>query len=357
MRILHVCQFLGIGGLEQVLFLLAQEQIALGHEVHLVVYDHDQRWVEKFQKANIRVMTQIKKKKGIDLSMLDQFENIIGDYDIVHTHDLNPGFYFALLKFRMKIQGKKLSFIHTTHGMEHLKLDPKTFIFEALLGIMADKILTVSPKFQNFYQAQFFTKSSKVELIENGTKVPAETRFPKPQKLIDDLNLNPEQPIALYIARVVPLKGQLELIQKYKDLDHQLLLVGPSGDQKYFNQCKENLSSNIKMLGSRADINDLIDLCDYYVSHSFHEGLPISVLEAGARNKPCLLLSIPGHIQFNKESHCVDLFQENEFKDKLETLPEISSKLSTNFRILIEKKYSSNAMTEKVMSCYREVIC
>lgn len=352
MRILHICQFLGVGGLEQVLFLLAKEQIKQGHSVELCVYDHDRRWVEKFENAGVKIHKNIQKKPGIDLSLLKQFKPLIDNVEIVHTHDLNPGFYVSLYLARFLGQKRTFQFIHTTHGMEHIQEEPKTRVFEAILGVMADKILTVSPKFQQFYQNQFFTKNNKIKLIENGTEIENRQTYPKPENLLDELELTTSLPIALYIARVVPLKGQWEMIELYRQLNHQLLLVGPIGNDQYYNKCSANLPSNIKFLGNRDDISDLIDLSDYYISHSFHEGLPISVLEAGARNKPCLLYDIPGHSQFNHRKNCVVLFNSGNFDSKLEELRNSGVELTKNFFELIETHYSARAMANKVLKSY-----
>ena len=49
MKIMHICQFLGVGGLEKVLYSLIKEQLKLGHQVEVVVYDHDRVWVDKFK--------------------------------------------------------------------------------------------------------------------------------------------------------------------------------------------------------------------------------------------------------------------------------------------------------------------
>lgn len=355
MRILHFCQFLGIGGLEQVLYLTIKEQIKQGHEVHLCVYDHDQRWVQKFKDGGIQVLTHIKKRKGIDLSLVSAFNQLARDYDIIHSHDLNPGFYLALLKLRNFFLGKVFHFIHTTHGMEHLKTDPKSKTLEALLGLTASRIITVSPKFKEFYQNQVFTKKSKVHLIENGTEITVD-HSSKNIEIIKEFSLDQNKPIALYVARVVPLKGQFELINFYRELDHQLLVVGPSGDDDYYTKCSVDLPKHIKLTGARSDINNLIDTCDYYVSHSLHEGLPISVIEAGARKKPCLLYDIPGHSQFNKNEKCVELFNKSTFYESLDRLLNKRDSLIHSFYQLIRSDYSAESMTLKVLGVYEELI-
>lgn len=355
MRILHVCQFLGVGGLEQVLYLLIKHQLELGHKVEMIVYDHDRRWVPKFQKLGITVHTEYTKKPGVDWALLPILNRFIPQYDIIHTHDLNPAIYLSLLKIKNWFKGKKTTFIHTTHGMEHITQEPETRWYERLIGFCAHKIITVSPKFKEYYSSQWFTRKHKIHQIDNGTEIAATFQRAAKNSFLKDLGLNPTKPTAVYVARVVPLKGQKELIDFYKNSEHQLLLVGPSGDESYYKQCEKSLTPNIKMLGSRSDINEILDQSDYYISYSFHEGLPISVLEAGSRKVPCLLYDIPGHKQFNTRDEAVCLFNEKNLKEKQTEFMAKKEQLATHFFELILEKYSSLAMTKKVLAIYREV--
>lgn len=355
MRIIHLCQFLGVGGLEQVLYLLIKEQLKLGHKVEVIVYDRDRRWVEKYKNLGIKVHTDYQKKSGLDLDLINYISKKIQDFDIVHTHDLNPAIYLAIFKIKRLFSFNKVNFVHTTHGMEHIKLAPKTRIYEALIGFLANKIICVSPKFQEYYHSQFFTSKDKVRLIDNGVDIDPNYQKKLNSETLIALGLDSSRPIAIYVARVVPLKGQLELINIYKELNHQLLIVGPSGDDNYYQECEKNCPDNIKMLGSREDIQDLLDVSNYYISHSFHEGLPISVLEAGSRKLPCLLYNIPGHEQFNHQFECVVLFSKNDFKLKLAYLEKNSKILIESFRQLIINNYSIKNMAQKVVDLYLEV--
>jgi len=341
MKITHICQFLGVGGLEQVLFLLVSEQIKLNLKVELIVYDHDRRWVEKFEALGVVVHIEYLKKPGYDFQLLKYLKNKTKDSDIIHTHDLNPALYIAPLK----LLGLSKNFIHTTHGMEHLKTHPKTKIYENFIGFCASKIICVSESFKNYYQSQLMTKKNKVIQIDNGIQTEI--------KVSKNKNKN-QQRTAIYVARVTKLKGQLELIKIFNELDDKLILVGPSGNTDYWDKCKKNLSPNISMLGSREDINELLSQADYYVSHSFHEGLPISVLEAGVSNLPCILYDIPGHRLFNSSIDCVSLFKNsNEFKTAINNIDKIDT---DRFYQQICKNYSSKTMSDKIHQIYKDIL-
>ena len=92
LKIAHFTQFLGIGGLEKIILDLSLKQMSLGHQVEVVVYDEQQEWVSFFKEKGILVRSEIKKKKGLDFSLVDQFSDLIlhSHYDIIHTHDINP---------------------------------------------------------------------------------------------------------------------------------------------------------------------------------------------------------------------------------------------------------------------------
>ncbi|MCO4755600.1 MAG: glycosyltransferase, partial [Bacteriovoracaceae bacterium] len=173
MKIVHICQFLGVGGLERVLLSLCQEQLKRGDSVELVVYDTDRRWVQKFDQAGVEVHQDYQKAPGYDFGLLSYLEKRTLNADIVHTHDLNPALYLAPLRIihALKLKRRPVTFLHTTHGMEHLDLAPKTKLYEAFIGMISPKIVTVSPKFLDYYQSQPLTRSSKVHHINNGTQL------------------------------------------------------------------------------------------------------------------------------------------------------------------------------------------
>ena len=51
-----------------------------------------------FQESGIKVYSDYNKKEGYDLSLITYLDKFIHDYDIIHTHDLNPMMYISPLK-------------------------------------------------------------------------------------------------------------------------------------------------------------------------------------------------------------------------------------------------------------------
>lgn len=358
MKITHVCQFLGVGGLEKVLHSLIKEQIKRGHEVSVIVYDYDKRWAQKFRDLGIKVEDTYQKNKGYDWALLKYLKRALSEADIVHTHDLNPMLYVGVLRLTGRLNSET-RLVHTTHGMEHIDQSPKTRLYEIFLGLAAEKIVCVSEAFAGHYLCQFGTRKSKVELIENGTPLEKKQRdYKRKISLGKEFELDPTKLIGAYVGRVCPMKGQLDLIKRFEREGRQLLIIGPASDEVYYKECQEACGSYVKMTGAREDVSDLLSGADFFVSNSLHEGLPIAALEAGANGLPCYLSDIPGHRLFNKEADCVSIFMDlDDLMVKIDQHKKTAVALSENLLNLIKRKYSSEAMETKYNSVYEDLIC
>ncbi len=358
MRILHVCQFLGIGGLEKVLLDLCKEQIKCGHQVSLIVYDNDQRWNNRFREIGVKLNNDYLKSDGFDLELINRLQQVVFKHDIVHTHDLNPAIYLGTLSLINLVKyGKRVQFVHTTHGMEHIKARPITKLYELLVGLTASKIISVSEAFKLYYEKQPLTKLSKLHVVKNGVELPDQSTNCPRSTLCEEFNLDHSRPIGVYVARITPLKDQLRLIESYRDSNHQLVLVGPPSDHTYFTRCRERITPNIVLTGARDDIMELLRMADYYISTSKHEGLPISVLEAGVIELPCLLSRIPGHLLFNQHKECVSILGHTDHPlNAIEDFLKNAHRLTRNFKEEIIDRYSAHTMYKEYLSIYQEVL-
>ncbi|MGX2961389.1 glycosyltransferase family 1 protein [Peribacillus sp. JNUCC 23] len=70
-----------------------------------------------------------------------------------------------------------------------------------------------------------------------------------------------------------------------------LVLVGDGPLKKEIQEkvTKLQLDSKVKFIGIRSDINRILQAFDVFVFPSFHEGLPVSLIEAQAAGLPCLI--------------------------------------------------------------------
>jgi len=120
--------------------------------------------------------------------------------------------------------------------------------------------------------------------------------------------------IFTFIGRMVREKGIFELVEAFKRIVREyphakLLLIGgfleSERDQESFHQLlKEFEHDNIKYLGLRNDIPLLLRASDVFILPSHREGLPRSIIEAMAMEKPIIATNIRGCREevFNNEN-------------------------------------------------------
>lgn len=366
MNIIHVTQFLGIGGLEKIIYHLALEQQARGHRVKVYVYDYEQTWVDYFRKSGLEVITPEVKKNGYDISLLKRMNQDLFSFDIIHTHDLNPMMYLAPIMLWKKITFKKTPrLIHTTHGLDHIKKNKKIKWYENIVSRMTNRLVAVSEKIGDFYLKTLKMPLEKISIIPNGIalykgEISEELRLEKRQWICQKHSLDPSRPILLSLSRITPLKDQKFLIECLNlRPGYQLLIAGPASDRLYYDELKNLETKNIFLIGAQEAVNDYNIGCDLYLSASTHEGIPVAVLEALAVETPCLISDIAGHLTLNQYGHLIDSYKIHDQFDFLEKCDEIVKNISLtkkrckNSRTIVEKQYSVSTMVNHYLEVYQ----
>jgi glycosyltransferase involved in cell wall biosynthesis len=317
MKILHLTQYISPGGLEKVIFDLSLEQQKSNNSVAVCVYGDLREWIPKFTEAGIEVIEIELRRNSFDWKRIPRLFKIINEFDIIHTHDLGPLFYYGLtLILRSLCFKKKKKSIHTIHGLQNPSNNKKYAFYEKVFLNFISKIVCVGEELKKTYSSLAPQFEKKLHYIPNGVsikKYPFNEKEISRKSLIEEFKLEQDCKIILYVARILPLKNQAFLIDYFVNHpQYNLLLVGPISNQEYFDSLKKT-SKNILFLGSRHDIDNLILATDIYVSSSTSEGLPLSVLEAMSLKTPCLLSNIKAHTQLstNNNIKCCELYQED----------------------------------------------
>jgi len=109
------------------------------------------------------------------------------------------------------------------------------------------------------------------------------------------LGIAPEQKIVLTAVRAVPWKGVSELIEWWKDLpqDYVLVVAGDGPELSKWKDLakKQNLGERIRFLGriDRQNMARWYRAADLFVLHSGYEGYPHVIAEAVSVGLPCLV--------------------------------------------------------------------
>ena len=176
------------------------------------------------------------------------------------------------------------------------------FAIEKLNCYLAHQIITVNQDLAQ--QLQNICRNKTVSILGPGSAcgiaedmfLPECTTYVNKTKI--QLNIKQKEFVFLYIGRPVKRKGFLDIISSFNALNQQsnysskLIMCGIK--QKDLQKYNIKLCHNIITLGFVNDIAVYLDIANVLVLPSQSEGLPYSVIEAGAKNTPAILTNYPG---------------------------------------------------------------
>ena len=218
-------------------------------------------------------------------------------YFAVHSH-INNMNAWVMLSAKIANISKRISHSHDTHGKEGDFLHRKFHALETfLIKKYATEYLACSLEAGNYlYGKKLFEKKGKI--INNGIDVEKFISNQKENKdLQKQLDIPTECPLIIgNISRFESKKNQLFLIDIFRNiLSYEpkaiLLLGGVDGGQLHLCRKKVEefkIDENVRFIGVRKDMPDVLGLIDIYVFPSLYEGLGIVLLEAQASGCYCV---------------------------------------------------------------------
>jgi glycosyltransferase involved in cell wall biosynthesis len=143
-----------------------------------------------------------------------------------------------------------------------------------------------------------------IRIIPNGIET-ARYQLESPgEKIKQELGMEPEDPLITTIGTLSPVKNQAMLIKAVAQVVSvypklRLIIVGEGPLKKELVALQEEmgLKQQLRFLGLRKDIPEILAGTDIFVSTSLYEGLPLSILEAMAAGKPVVATAVPGTLE------------------------------------------------------------
>jgi len=292
-RLIHIITGLGIGGAEKVVYDLCRFANKEEFDSSVFVIGKYNEMLPLFKADNIKVQfiqhLSINRNIPIVSRFLNAFFRLIGilqliketnkkeHIDIIHAHMAYPGVIAPFIKLLYP----SIKIVFTSHNF-NLKSRYK----EALLRFT--KIFRTSDiVFSEDMKGKMYKKNTVVFANGIHTKEYA-LSVPKFEKFT-----------FLCVGRLVKEKNQMALIKpvqqlKEKGYDFQMLLAGQGVDRSQIeNAVKEHqIEDYYKFLGVRRDIPELCNAVHCFILPSLFEGLPISILEAGASSLPVIATDV-----------------------------------------------------------------
>lgn len=289
------------------------------------------------------------------------------DFDAIYVYTLKPICLLAALSFFLPFDKQRIvlsiegigSYLHNCHQR---KRKPSVF-----LRILLGKLLRISTSIhflnndnKEFFE-RFFPSSAKKSKLIPGTGISCNQWKPLTGSerarhrllFLDKVfprRKNPDILIFVTLARLQEDKGCLDYVNALKLLckrcssfDNMIFLWAGSSDWgENLVSCHDSVLGPLKYLGHYDNPVSLLQIADYYVLPSWHEGLSRSILEAMACELPVLTTDVPG---------CRDLICHHE--NGVLVSPQSPEHLSHGLLELISRfSYPHPLNRSKVDTCY-----
>lgn len=229
-------------------------------------------------------------------------------YDLLHCHTPMGGVIGRMAAERAKIP----YVIYTAHGFHFFKGAPIiNWLFfypvERMLARVTDVLITINK--EDFDQAKKFRIRNKgyVKLIP-GVGIDTEKSVESPPNLKRSLGVANESFIVTSVGELtkrknhqVIIKAMKKVIQERPDIVYVICGSGELRESLESLVGELKLEMNVKFLGYRTDVKEILSISDCFIFPSLQEGLPVAILEAMAVGLPVICSDIRGNRDLIKE--------------------------------------------------------
>lgn len=293
MRIVHVLQWLEVGGGEMLASRLAGAQRDRGDEVSLVALA-DGPLQQHLRKRGLEVSI-LAKRPGFDLSL---FKRLIQHFrqmqpDVVHTHDPQSLVYAAA---PARLSGAHV--VNSKHGVTR-----ETARRMALRRAAAKAVhcfVTVSDSTAEAARDQREVDDRKLTVITNGVDMAAFRPDPALRREVRrELGLPDHALVIGTVGRQEPVKDPQLLLRAAAPLlndETRLLFTGSGSVAPVLEEQRSHLPRPewVQLLGARDDVGRILNALDIFALTSRTEGLPLVLLEAMACALPVVVTAVGG---------------------------------------------------------------
>jgi L-malate glycosyltransferase len=328
-------------------------------------------------------LTEKLKGIGIDVTVLDEsrygfyrlrqmlIDTFRGKHiDLIHSHRYKENILAGSIKNKCNI--KRL--VQTVHGasephggLASLKSRAYTVANRIMTRRYFDRIIAVSDDIR--LQLIHHYPASKLQTIHNAVN-PLKIR---PVKTIEavkcEFNIPVNAPIIGAIGRMVPIKAYDlflgmagEIFKTYPQARFMLIGDGPQKTLLQDMAAKMNIADRVIFPGFRDDIVDIINAFDIFVISSFHEGVPMALLEAMALKKAVVStavggikeviqdgvsgLLVPSQAPQALSDACLRILGDDDLRHRLETAAARR----------VDEEFSIYTLRERVLRLYKEMV-
>ncbi|MBI2166828.1 MAG: glycosyltransferase [Candidatus Omnitrophica bacterium] len=357
MKILQILPRLELGGVERGVADLVRALKGRGEES--VVVSAGGALAQELQKEGIpHYSLPVDRKSLFSLFLVPRLVEIIQKerVDVVHARSRVPAWIVWLASRKAGVP-----LVTTCHGYY------SNHFLSRVMG-WGKRVIVPSEVMARHMIDDFGVPPDRIVLIPRGVDLSRFTfhseKYLKTTKVFRILN----------VGRFSPIKGQVEFLRavhrlRERGLPVEAWLVGSEGEgkTKYTREIERTvvrlgLERNVKMLGTRRDIPELLREADLLVLSSLvPESFGRVLIEAGAVGTACVATRLGGVVDIiedGKEGLLVPPGDEDALADAMERLlthRDEAGRMAQALRKKVETQFTLDQMTEKTLEVYHEV--
>jgi glycosyltransferase involved in cell wall biosynthesis len=279
--------------------------------------------------------------------------------DLVHIHSIGPSLWVPLIR----LLGIKV--VMTNHGPDYQR-EKWGFIAGKVLklgeywgGRYANEIIVISATIGDIVRKRCRRES---HLIYNGVT--------RPEKIIrtdilEQKKILPGKYI-LSVARMVPEKGLHDLMEAFVKISggQHLVIVGDADHvSKYSLGLKKKAAADRRIILTGyitgEYLHQVFSHAGLFVLPSYHEGLPIALLEALSYNIQPLVSDIPAHKEIGLPEYCYfNCGDVPHLQNRLEwalnsNIPKLEP---VDYRSIVAERYNWNEIALQTIAVYKKAL-
>jgi L-malate glycosyltransferase len=291
-------------------------------------------------------------------------------------------FYLAFNYFRLKsfCIEKKIDMIHTHHRYpellsfliaKNLNIKTITTVHSLVKGykylsFRSDKLIAVSNVVKTSIIDNFNIVVDKIDALYNCIYPWEKPDINSTKKLREELDINSNDFVILFLGRINRLKGIDVLIKSFRKLiatnsKIKLLIVGDVED-KTIRSLNVKQDEEIHFIEKQENVTTYFDMCNLVVLSSKFESFPYVMLEAGIVNKPFIGSRTGGIAEFIDDEVNGFLFEPgnvDDLADKIKFIinnPEKAKSAAEELNKKVKKYCNCEEYFEKLTIVYEKLL-
>ena len=279
--------------------------------------------------------------------------------DIVHLHAIGPSFVAPIFR----LAGLKV--VYTHHGQDYNRAKWGWFA-KAILRIsefvgtkFSNRAIVISDLLEQWLKKKFHCKTTV--RINNGVTLLPPLPEDKTKKWLGKYGLEGKRYI-FALGRFVKEKGFHDLIAAYKKAglkDVSLVIAGTADFRSdYANRMKAAAAEVGAILPGfihGEELQVIFENASLFVIPSYHEGLPIALLEALGYNRNVVASDIPANMEVPLPEECFyELGDVEELAEKMRHFME--KPVQRDFKQIVREHYDWDKIADQTMNVYKSLM-